>query len=492
MTTVALLFIASTVFAQEASIKLSLKEAVKLALERNLDVRAELFNPAQSEAEIRKNRAIYETHLTLDTSYQDSNRYSEATAGRLEQRTFSLTPGAYRLIPSGGTAGLNFYNNLNNTNSPLSSLGTYWQSDLTLTFSQPLLKNFGQDATEINIRVAELGKETSVKRFKTKLLTVVAQVRSEYYKLHSLKDDLESRKISLELAQRILKDTEARVRAGVLPAMEILNAQFGVSSREKELIDAEKAVKDQVDTMSVLLQLDGSADIVPTDAPSRTFYSMQEEEAVRMAVANRPELDELKSQLASSEIQTRVSKSRTLPDLSLTSSVAVTGLGQTYDRDMDRLASASYPVWTVGLKLDFPLGNQAAENDYIINRLKTEQIRTQLEALNASLSSEVRTALRTVTSSYKQLDVADRGKAYAEERLKAYLKKSEVGLATTKDVLDVENDLATARGNQIKAQVAYSTAVSQLWKATGELLDREGIAVSSAQADSLYNNARPH
>jgi outer membrane protein TolC len=489
MTTATLLFMAGTAFAQETDLQLSLKDAVRMAVERNLDVRAELYNPAQAEADIRKNRAIYETHLTAETSYNQSRTYSPVMNTGLEQNAFTLTPGLYKLLPTGGTLGLNYENNYRK-NSVAAPLGTYWESALNLSFSQPLLKNFGKESTELNIRVAELGKDASVKRFKTKLLTTVAQVRSEYYNLHSLKDDLESRKTSLELAQRILSDTEARVKAGVLPAMEILNAQFGVASREKELIDAEKAVKDQIDTLRVLLQIDGSANIIPSDAPSRAEYVMSEDEAVKKALANRPELDDLKSQLASSEIQTRVAKSRTQPDLALTSSVGLTGLGDSYGRNLERVSSADYSVWSVGLKLDYPLGNQSAENDYIKNRLRAEQIRTQLDALNSSLASETRTALRAVTSSYKQLDVADRGKAYAEERLKAYLKKSEVGLATTKDVLDVENDLATARSNKIKAQVAYTTAVSQLWKSTGELLDREGIVVNSSQADELYGKTR--
>ncbi|WP_152609794.1 TolC family protein [Geobacter sp. OR-1] len=482
--------------AQENQLKLSLKEAVKFAVEKNLDVKAELYNPAQAEADIRKNRAIYETHLTLDTSYEDSTTYPASTVASgsvssYEQQQFRLSPGIYRLVPTGGTVGLTFDNLYTSSNSQSSfALKDYWQSDLTLTFNQPLLKNFGRDSTELNIRVAELSKDASVKRFKTKLLNVVAQVRTEYYQLHSLREDLVSKKTSLELAQRILKETEARVKAGVLPAMEILNAQYGVSSREKDLIDAEKAVRDEEDILRVLLQLDGSADIVPTDLPSRGEYAITEEDAIKKAISGRPELDDLKSQLVSSEIQTKVARDRTLPDLSLASSVAVTGLGQTYGRDLERTGSAQYPVWSVGLKLDYPLGNQAAQNDYLKNRLKTEQLRTQLEALNSSLTSEVRTAIRAVTSSYKQLDVADRGKAYAEERLNAYLKKSEVGLATTKDVLDVENDLSTARTNQIKAQVAYTNALSQYLKSTGELLDREGITVSSAQADNLYDRTR--
>ena len=485
------MILATTAFAQDNSqLNLSLQEAVKLAVERNLDVKAELYNTAQAEADIRKNRAIYETHLTLDTSYQDSTTVATSRVSGNEVKTFRIAPGAYRLFPSGGTLSLAYDNIYSNTNSDFATFSTYWQSDLSLSLSQPLLKNFGRDSTELTIHVAELGKEESLQRFKAKLLATVALVESEYFKLGSLRDELASKKTSLELARRVLGDTEARVKAGILPAMEILNAQFGVASREKELIDAEKAVSDQVDTLRVLLHLETDVNIVTSDAPSRTEFSMNEDEAISRALAQRPELEELKASLASSDLQTRVARGRTLPDLNLTGSIAMTGLAERYRRTVEHIGSTDYPVWSIGLQLDYPLGNQAAENDYIKNRLKTEQIMIQISSLREAIAAEARASLRSVRTAFKQLEVADRGRDYAEERLKAYLKKSEVGLATIKDILDVENDLASARSNQIKSQVAYVSAVSQLLKTTGELLERKGITVDASLSDNLYGSTR--
>lgn len=494
--TIALIISASSAVAQEAPISLTLKEAVKTALEKNLDLKAELYNPAQAEADIRKNRAIYETHLTLASSYQDSTTLptSTITSGSVssyEQQLFKVNPGINRLIQTGGTVGLVFNNSYTSTNSRSAfSLKDYWQSDLTLTLTQPLLKNFGRETTELNIRVAELSKEGSLKSLKAKILATVARVRTEYYNLYNYRQDLESKKVSLDLARKILSETEARVKAGVLPAMEILNAQFGVASREKELIDAERAVSNQADILRALLQIAGKRDIVPSDPPDRNELKINEEEALAKALDTRPDIDLLKSQLETNELQTRVARSQILPSLNLTSSVAMTGLGRTYRRDLERVGSAEYPVWNVGIQLDYPIGNDAARNDYIRSSLKTEQTRTQIEGARSSAITEVKSAIRAVQSGWKQLDVADRGKAYAEERLKAYLKKNEVGLATTKDVLDVENDLSTARSNQIKAQVTYTTAVGDLWKSTGELLEREGITVTASEADALYTNTR--
>jgi len=101
--------------------------------------------------------------------------------------------------------------------------------------------------------------------------------------------------------------------------------------------------------------------------------------------------------------------------------------------------------------------------------------------------NEVRSAIRGIRANYLQLDVAERGLAYAEERMRAYIKKNEVGLATTKEVVDVQNDLVAAKTNQIRAQADYTIAIGQFWKATGETLEREGITVTGKEADALYD-----
>lgn len=482
-------FLVGIAAADTGTMNLSLKDSLRYAIERNLDVKADYYLPAQAESDIRKNRAIYETHLTLDTSYRDSSTYSTAADRELQQSSFVVTPGAYRLLPSGGTLAVN-YQNIRQENSTVSPVGTYWSSYLELSLNQPLLKNFGRETTELNIRVAEISKDGSLSQLKTRIMATVAQVAGEYYRLGAFQEDLASKQVSLQLAKKVLADTEARVKAGVMPAMEILNAQFGVSSREKDLIDAEKAVNDQVDLLRLLLQLDSGTDIVTTDKPDRTAYALNEAEAVSKALANRPELEELMSQLKSFELQTSVAKSQTQPNLNLVTSAALTGADKKYGRNVERTGSMDYPVWSIGVQFDYPLGNQAAENDYVKSRLKTDQLMVQIDSLKASIANEVRLAIRAVQSNYKQLDVADRARAYADERLKAYIKKLEVGLATNKDLLDVENDLVAARTNQIRAQATYSYSLYQFWRSTGELLDKEGIVVSSDRSDNLYRGVK--
>lgn len=470
-------------------LSLPLNEAIRMAVEKNLDVRAELYNPAQYEAEINRNRSIYDPILTLQTSFTDSTTVpsSDLSGSADKSVAFLLNSSINRTFWSGATASLYFNNGYASTNSN-SSVPNYWQTGLGASISQPLLKNAGREATEIDINVSRLSKFSSLEHFNLKLLETVAQVRNEYFKLHSLREESEVKKVSLALARKILNDTQARVKAGVLPAMEILNAEFGVVSREKELIDAERAVDDQVDVLKLILQVDGNvSDVRTLDLPTREPFAASEDEAIRKAMT-RPDIREQKHNLEIAELQTRVFNRKTLADLALTASASMTGLDSTYQRNLDKTFTYDYPVWSIGLNFSYPLGNSAADNDYRKSRLKTEQIALQIRSLEGGAANEVRSAIRGITTGFKQIEVADRGRVFAEERLRAFIRKNEVGLATTKDVLDVENDLATAKNNQIKAVVDYANSLTRYWQVTGELLEREGIRVVEADADKLYNS----
>jgi outer membrane protein TolC len=491
-----LLILPVTAFSSEAPFSLTLNEAIRMAVEKNLDVRAELYNPAQFEADINRNRSIYDPLLTLQSNFSDTFSPSVATASAsvatagvvVDSKALALNSSLSQLLWTGGTAAVSFNNGYTNSNIIIPS--SSWQTGLGVSISQPLWKNVGRDATEIAINVSRYSKFASLEHFNSRLLSTVAQVRTEYYKLYSLREDRNVKIVSLELARKILSETKARVKAGVLPAMEVLNAEFGAVTREKELNDAELAVSNQVDVLRLLLQIDATAgDLQTVDLPPRDRFDTNEDEAIRKAL-NRPDIREQKRNLELNELQTKNLSQKIRPDLSLTASAQLTGIDSAYQRNMNQVLAFNYPVWSIGLNFSYPLGNGAAENDYRKSRLKTEQASLQLRSLEETSVNEVRSAIRGVVAGYKQIEVTDRGTKFAEERLRSFIRKNEVGLATTKDVLDVENDLDVSKSNQINAVVGYANALTRYWQVTGELLEREGIRVVEGDADKLYSAAR--
>jgi outer membrane protein TolC len=471
---------ASSLFAEPAPVNLTLKDAIALAFERNLDLKVELYNPAMAEADIRRSLGIYNPQLTLGANYARTNNQNNFNFIPIKVDDATLNAGVSQLLPTGATVGATA-NSAWTGNS-----GDIFTDGLNLTVSQPLLRNFGRDTTELNINVSRVAKEGSIDRFKTKLSDTVAQVRNDYFKLYNLREALAVKKTSLALASKILDETRGRVKAGVLPAMEILNAEFGVSTGEKAVIDAERAVRDQMDVLRLSLQLPAAGDIVIVDQPTMENYPVVEEQALALAFKNRPELAAQRTTVKIDDLQQKVARNRTLPDLTVNANVGVGGFDSRFTKGLEKTANGSEPSWGIGLQFNYPIGNDVAQNDYIKSRLTLEQAQIQLQSLEAGIANDVKASIRLLASSYKQLDVTTRGRAYAEDRLKAFEKRNAVGLATTKDVFDVLNDLVTAKGNQIQALVDYNNAITQLWHVTGELLDRQGIKVSDRQADPLY------
>jgi outer membrane protein len=454
-----------------------------MSFERNLDLKVELFNPAIAEAEIRRSLGIYDPLVSAGASYNRSSTTNTFNFTPISIDTLSLNAALSQLLPSGATLGVN------GSTGWLSNSVSYYNNAYNLTASQPLLRNFGRDNTELTIKVSRFNKEGSLERYRTRLSDTVAQVRNDYFRLYSLREALEVKKTSLALAQRILDETRGRVKAGVLPAMEILNAEFSVATREKEVIDAERAVRDQTDVLRLSLQLDQGTELELADAPSTDPYPAVESDALQLALASRPELAAQRVTLKIDELQRRAARNRTLPDLTVSANVGLDGYDPRFAGSYERTLKGDYPAWGVGVQFSYPLGNRSAENDYIKSKLALEQAQAQLQSLEAGVANEVRAALRVLQTSFKQIEVTARGRAYAEERLRAFQKKNSVGLATTKDVFDVENDLVGAKANQIQALVDYNNAITGLWRVTGEILERQGIRLSEKQADPLYQGA---
>ena len=155
------------------------------------------------------------------------------------------------------------------------------------------------------------------------------------------------------------------------------------------------------------------------------------------------------------------------------------------------MRTGKYPNWSVGLRFSVPLGNTAARADVAAAGLKARQARASVAVLEESAGLEIRAALRALETRRKQNEVAVKGVTVAETRLASFLKRGKLGLSTTKDVLDAEANLTQARENLSGARTDFQSALSSLWKSTGELLDRHGVRLGGTPVASRAMKETP-
>jgi outer membrane protein len=464
---------------------ITLDTAVRDAIERNLDLRVQTFNPALSETDVRRARAIYDPNLGLLLDHRDSNNAVDPTLSfYANRRTFDANLSTDFLLSSGATASAAFTNfwSQDDLGTPFSR---YAQPQISLTLSQPVLRGFGKEITEKDITFAGYAKSSSLLQWRSAAISKVAAARDGYFALVRARENLETRRSSLAVAKEIHAGNQARVKAGVLAAVELLDSEFGVSQREQDLLVAEKNVRDASDSLSVLIQYGVGSELVPAGSITVEPMEVSEQEEMAIALRNRPDLQDAKVGLETEEFRTKVARNEILPAVSLTGSAGLGGLAPDYGDALDELKSGNSPFWSIGVTLSFPLGNNAAKADLAAGLLQERQAETRIRSLTESIRLDVRSALRALETSWRQVGAAQKGVDLGEARLASFLKRGKVGLATTTDILQAESDLTSARETLTAARVAYQGAQTLLWKATGELLEQQGIRIEDPAIEHL-------
>jgi outer membrane protein TolC len=267
-----------------------------------------------------------------------------------------------------------------------------------------------------------------------------------------------------------------------LPPVDILEAEFGLKERQSLLLDADREYRDGLDQLALLMST--SRPIAITDEPlGRPVLAVDEEQGVQQALAKRPDLQRRIRQLERLDLEQRLARNDLLPGLDLTASYSHKGLGSDYSDDLDDIGAGDYPNWQVGLSLSYPLGNRTARHEHRRTLLRIKGRQAELAQLQEEIRSEIRAAIRLLDVNDKKIEVASSGQAFAEEKLRILLKRQEVGLATIRQVLEGEEDLAQARTGQVAALADYNKAITRYLQVSGQLLEADGLRFQGVSED---------
>lgn len=461
---------------------LTLRQLEHLALEKNPALRGAVYSLRASAATVRQGYGIYDPRLSANLSLRES-REPMSSGATSETRALVLGAGIVKQVDNGGSLRLGVdLASSDNLAATTVGIDPAWSNQFSLSYTQPLWNGYGQTVTEEAILIAARTRDAAFDALRQQAAATLVQVRNLYGRIQQANELIGYREASLVLANRILDENRARVAAGLLPPIDVLEAEVGVKQRERDLLDARQAAAELVDQLAALVDLD-TLEVAGEPLPGLDALPT-EEAAVAEALAKRPELARQRQNLERLAVSEEVARNRTRARLDLSASYAQKGLDSTPGGGIGDALGPENRNWQVGLNYAFPLGNRAAESNLAIQRHQLGAARSELQRLQIEVRREVRSALRQLDIGKSRLAVSAKGRELAEEKLRTLLKRREVGLATTRDVLEGETDLQRARSDQSSAQTDYLVAVTDLLRASGRLLDHEGVTFLAADADS--------
>ncbi len=484
-----------TGLAQEQPIKsLTLADVIDQTLKNNLDLQIEMSNPEIARALWRKSTSIFIPSLTFGFSNarRSTPNSSKVTGVDIEKpESLGLSFSLLQNTPFGGNLNVSLDNSRNSTNSLDVLLNPRYGSLLNFTLNQPLLKDFGITPTKRNIYIARNNREKSLFALKQQVINLIYQAEEAYWNLVYSHQNMAVKEKSLQLAKDLLKQNEIQVKVGVSAPMDILTAQAEVASREGEALQVRSQIQTYEENLRRILNISQAPEaIVPADTPQFSAKEADFNEFLKTALEKRPDIEQVRLDLKSKNIDVRYFRNQALPDLQLSASYYTQGLSGTLLQDglpipglvggnlsdslrdvLDRL----YENYSIGLRLSIPVVNTSARADLVQARLNLEQSLLLLKKTESTIYSEVKQIIMDLGTNAKIVEATRISRELAEQKLAAEQKKLSVGLSTNYLVLQYQRDFANAQIAELKSLIDYNLALSRVDKVLGTTLEKHNI-----------------
>lgn len=472
------------------SLSISLDECVQRALEKNLDLRIQQFQPQYSRLDLSSAYADWDPTLTgrVRESFTRSEgrqvpgefnaRGSETTVDHFETGIGGNTPTGLRYDVLGSMDYVNGFEFIGSTNGPDSKTYT---PNVGIALQQPLLRNLLIDRTRWNIAVSRQNIRSSQQGVRGAAIRVVTDVATAYYDLIFANENVKVQEKALELAVTSLSQNQTRVKVGAMAPLEEKQAEAQVARSRSDLIAAQQGAARAQNTLKSLITDDfaSMADLIlePSAALSDTPFPFNKQDSWHKGLTLRPDVLQSLAELEKQKITIRFQRNQIFPQLDLTGSYGYAGLDSRFSPALGDISGERNPRYSYGVVLSVPLSNRAARNSLKQSRLRQEELLLRHKQLEQQVLISIDNAVLEAQAAYQRVNSTRENQTYAEAALNAEQKKYENGKSTSFVVLQLQRDLTSAKSQAIGAITDYNKAIVRLAEAEGSTLDQRAIRI---------------
>jgi outer membrane protein TolC len=470
------------------TVPLTLDDAIARALENNLDIQSARLTPRMQEYSLVSARAAFNPTFQATVGYNNSSNQSTSQLDggartTTSRNTFNLS--VNQPLPwYGASLSTSFNNSRSESDNAFTTRNPSYSSSFSLNFSQPLLNGFRIDNQRLSLVTQVIQQEVADITLTAQVANITNQVRVAYWNLRSQIEQVEIQRFNLEQAEQLLVNNRLRVETGTMASNELLQAEAQVATAEQALLNAEIQWRNQELTFKRLL-VSGSTDplfeqtINPVDLPTFEEVAVDIEEAIEVALASRTDIRQQRFQQEISEMNLAVTRESTLPNLSLSASYSLQGVGgNLYERTglggepvlvaeggwtqgLSAIRNFDTPSFNVSLNFSYPLGMKSAKANYQRAILQFQQSEIALQGQELAITTEVTAAGDAVRNSFLSLQAAIRSREASERNTEAEMTRFGVGASTNFQVVTAQNSLTTSRLSELRAVIAYVNAIAE-------------------------------
>jgi outer membrane protein len=433
--------VAEPLFAQQAQqpVPISLKQAVRIALEKNPQRKAALADTQAASANVIAARAGLLPRVTFSETATRGNDPVYVFGSKLRQQRF-------------GPSDLLF--------SSLNTPGPYGNFSTRLGATWNLFDSF---ASWRAVTRAERMKDAAGEQLVRSDQEIIFRVVDSYYAVLLARKRLAVDEQSLKTAQSILDQSKNRYESGLVVESDLLSAQVRFAARQEELIRAQNDLSLARAQLSISMGLPAESEYDPAGAlAEKNLPAVSLEEAEKQSLKLRPDLKQIRSEESAQNQSLQIAKSSFGP--------RVNAFGGWETDNPTFLAGGGGNNWLAGIDVQFDLFQGGAKRAELSReRALQDKVAAAKDMASDAIRLEVRRAYYQMDSARRQIEVARAAIAQAQESLRINQNRYDSGLSTISDLLAAEEAARASEADYWDAVYRYETSYANLELASGTL-----------------------
>jgi outer membrane protein len=457
--------------------EISLEECRALALENNLDLKVQLISPTMAAENVTQEEARFDATFSAGTTYTKINAPVATTLEIAGAKRDTTTSDFGFEIPlrTGGTINIDGTDIRKKTDSEYSIFNPSYESSLSASISQPLLRDAGKRASTYRIRLQEYERQITDTQTKAAVIKLIADVEKAYWQLYAERRKLIVYKQQYELAKDLFEETQRLVEIGMTPEIELYRTRSGVHDSINTIISIENNVRNYERSLKRILNkpglgLETKTVLIPTTEPDPVHYEINREQMTANAIENRMDMLEQELRIAQGSSSIDYYRNQTLPQIDIDYEYEMNGLGKGRSDSYDVLFDNNFHTHTVGLDFAFSLRNRVARSMLRNGIYQRTQQLVSRDIKKDQIKDEVLSQIDQLEASWQHILASRQSTIYRDQQYKAEKRLYELGMNTSRDVLLAQSYLTNAQSSEITALTQYQNALVELAKATGTLL----------------------
>ena len=396
--------------------KISLQEAIDIALENNYQVKVAKNNVALSGKQVLSEKADYLPSVNANMSGSKSiGRNFSQDLGQIVTQTTNSFGGRV-------SADLPIFSGFENLNSLKSS-----------QFSEKSEKETLESVRE----------------------EIIFTTVNNYLQFILAQKVLEIDRENLATSRKTLEQVKAQVEVGSRPRVDLYDQESQVASDELAVVNSENQVQSSRLTLIQTLQIDPRKEYnfatpeIDTQSVRATSYDL--DQLVSTALENRSDLKSEEFNIQSIKHQLNATKASLYPSLSLSASVGSRysdGIPVNFqDQFFDQNIQQSY-----GLSLSIPIfSNLSIRTSVQSQQIQYKNAKLNLQNLELQVIQDVNSALNDYKSYVKQLESSEKALQAAERAYETQKQRYEVGAGTLIELSEANARYVEAQSSRAQA-----------------------------------------